>query len=136
MGLERTKHSCYNAHMSGERDKTIRWRPRFSVRALLILVTLVCCYVACWGPTRRQGFKDVVDHVRSSIDLDKRFKTAGMPSSNLPLVVWISEAESAGPEVLKVSDVRGYHRCYLWLFGYVVKLPVERDINPRDLGMP
>ena len=122
--------------MPDEQDNTKRWRPRFSVRTLVVLVMLVCCYAACWGPTKRQGFKDVVNHVRSSIDLDKKFKAAGMSSSNLPLVVWISEAESDGPEVLKVNDVRGYHRCYLWLFGYVVKLPFENDINPRDLGMP
>ena len=73
--------------MPDEQDNTKRWRPRFSVRTLVVLVTLVCCYAACWGPTKRQGFKDVVNHVRSSIDLDKKFKAAGMPSSNLPLVV-------------------------------------------------
>ena len=31
-----------------------RWRPTFSVRTLVVMVTLVCCYVACWGPTKTQ----------------------------------------------------------------------------------
>lgn len=36
-----------------------RWLPRFSVRTLVILVTLVCCYAACWGPTKTRGVRDV-----------------------------------------------------------------------------
>ena len=36
-----------------------RWRPRWSLRTLVILVTLVCCYAACWGPTNTNGIEDV-----------------------------------------------------------------------------
>ncbi len=122
--------------MTTQPDKAKRWRPRFSVRTLVIVVTLVCCYAACWGPTKRQGFEDVVNHVRSSIDLKKRFKTAALPSSNLPLVVWIYEAEADGPMIESAADMSTYHRCYLWLFGYVIKLPFERDVNIDANGMP
>ena len=84
----------------------------------------------------RQGLEDVENYVRSSIDLNVRFKTAGLPTSNLPLVVWIYEAESDSPNVLGPADISTYHRCYFWLFGYVVKLPIERDVNIGANGMP
>ena len=42
-----------------DKPKRRRWRPRFSVRTLVILLTLVCCYAACWGPTKRHGVDDV-----------------------------------------------------------------------------
>jgi hypothetical protein len=29
-----------------------RWRPRFSLRTLVILVTIVCFYAASWGPDK------------------------------------------------------------------------------------
>jgi hypothetical protein len=35
------------------------FRPRFSIRTLALFVTLVCCYVACWGPTKHGGVRDV-----------------------------------------------------------------------------
>jgi len=36
-----------------------RWRPKFSVRTLATLRTLVCGYAACWGPTKKQGVQDL-----------------------------------------------------------------------------
>jgi hypothetical protein len=45
--------------MTTQHDKVKRWRPRFSIRTLVIVVTLVCCYAACWGPTKRWGVVDV-----------------------------------------------------------------------------
>lgn len=36
-----------------------RFRPRFSIRTLIIVVTLICCYAACWGPTKTRGVRDV-----------------------------------------------------------------------------
>src|SRR5262245_57633513 len=33
------------------------WRPRFSLKTLLILVTFVCVYFAAWEVTKRQGVK-------------------------------------------------------------------------------
>ena len=45
--------------MTSRHDNTKRWRPRFSVRTLVVVVTLVYCYAACWGPTNRRGVADV-----------------------------------------------------------------------------
>ncbi len=41
-----------------------RWRPRWSVRMLLIVVTLVCAYLACWGPTKRNSPGPLRRHLR------------------------------------------------------------------------
>ncbi len=43
--------------MPSERDKAKRWRPRWSVRMLLIVVTLVCAYLACWKVAAAESFK-------------------------------------------------------------------------------
>ena len=83
-----------------------RWRPRFSVRTLVILVTLVCCYAACWGPTKTKGVEDVDNHVWPA--------SHEAVSATMPLVVEI-----------KWFGGRLY---YFWFFGYVAKLPYERDV--------
>jgi len=115
-----------------------RWRPRFSVRTLVILVTLVCCYAACWGPTKTRGVKDVVEQVNgpqydanSPVD-DETLLGASIvrpvglnTSTTIPLVVGIDENYRGG-----VS--RHY---YFWFFGYVAKLPFERELLPQAPGM-
>jgi hypothetical protein len=52
--------------MTSQHDKPKWWRPTFSVRTLVIVVTMVCLYAACWGPTKRRGVNDVVNFVLSS----------------------------------------------------------------------
>lgn len=106
-----------------------RW-PRLSVRALLLLVTWGCLYLACWGPTRRNAATDVrayvADHVPTyATDGDEigvtilvgshkatRFEAAA------PLVVSAIEYPFGRPSV----SVQHY---YVWLFGLVAKLPYE-----------
>jgi hypothetical protein len=34
---------------------------RFSTRTLLIAVTIICLYLACWIPTSTSGVRDVLD---------------------------------------------------------------------------
>ena len=41
--------------MTTQHDKAKRWQPRFSVRTLAIIVTLVCCYFGAWEATNRHG---------------------------------------------------------------------------------
>src|SRR5687767_14321213 len=36
------------------------FRPRFSVRTLVIFVTLICAYLGTWEATRRHGPRDVL----------------------------------------------------------------------------
>ena len=77
---------------------------RFSLRSLLVLLTLVCAYCACWGPTKNTGVKSLVDR----------------PS------VW--QAEAVAPLVIKV-DEDGFRRYYVWMFGAAARLPYERQLE-------
>ncbi len=77
----------------------------------MILVTLVCCYAACWGPTQDAGVTDV-----------RKFVDRGWnASSPLPLVVRIDEYSSGSPPMC-------FRRYYLWCFGGIVKVPYETQI--------
>ncbi len=110
-----------------------RWRPRFSVRTLVVLVTLVCLYAACWGPTKTRGVADVARHVNGAEEeglstVEEKYAAAirmlskgggWRPSATLPLVVGINETRPPF-----VNTNRAY---YFWFFGYVVLLPQERD---------
>jgi hypothetical protein len=108
--------------MTSHHDKPKRWRPRFSVRTLVIVVTLVCLYAACWGPTKRRGVEDVLSHVK---EVDAKLYpshlgyfpglTLNTSSPTAPLIV--------GIDYFQGQTVRRY---YFWFFGYVVKLPYER----------
>jgi hypothetical protein len=106
--------------ITSQHDKPKRWRPRFSVRTLVIVVTLVCCYAACWGPTKTRGLEDVREYVlqRSS---RSHFGEAFYTSAKVPLVVGITSTRT---------------RYYFWFFGYVAKLPYERELpsgNPQRI---
>ncbi len=100
-----------------------RLRPRFSVSTLVVVVTLVCCYLACWGPTKTRGVDDVeslvgepvylYDDVWEFVSEEEILDT----SARLPLLVRITTDERPHP----------VHRYCFWFFGYVAKLPYERD---------
>ena len=87
----------------------------------MVLVTLVCCYAACWGPTKRQGVLDVQGHVLSA----NLFAKNNNVSATVPLIVGIDEdVDWSQPWTAPIR------RCYyFWFFGCVAKLPYERNIN-------
>ena len=104
--------------MAKEQDNPKRWRHKFSVRTLVILVTLVCCYAACWGPTKSRGLTDVENHVYwggQSPRGQGRLYGANT-SASLPLIIGTDESG---------ENTRGY---YFWLFGLVLKLPFEHSV--------
>ena len=90
-----------------------RFRLRFSIRTLAILVTLICMYAACWGPTKSRGIPQV-----------QRDRGAFRPVAIAPLIVasdgWIKREG----DYLLVR--RRYH---FWFFGYIAKLPWEREVR-------
>jgi len=98
--------------MTYQHDKPMRWRPRFSVRTLLIIVTLVCCYVACWGPTKAWGTKDIGGELSVAI---------------APLIVENTHFGLGGVMIEHEGEsVRSVQRhYYLWFFGYSVQLPYQ-----------
>jgi len=94
-----------------------RWRPRFSIRTLVVVVTLVCCYAACWGPTKTRGVKDVARRVDATFD-----KHLSEPVACFPLIV---ETKVDDPFLGYIDESELY---YFWFFGYVAKLPYEREV--------
>ena len=112
--------------MTSQHDKPKRWRPRFSVRTLAIVVTLVCCYAACWGPTKSRGVSDV------ELDAEESLLIAAEATSVAPLVVVVQGYQLkllwGRTRVMEDSPYR--RRYYFWFFGYVAKLPYERELLP------
>ncbi|HUG71765.1 MAG TPA: hypothetical protein VMM76_28735 [Pirellulaceae bacterium] len=112
--------------MTSQHDTRKRWRPRFSVKTLAIVVTLVCCYAACWGPTKLQGVGDVGRRAGRELGFAVEAETAEAD-------YWVSQLFDASPTMPLVVDLTnpGYRRrdYYFWFFGYVVKLPFEREIS-------
>ncbi len=92
---------------------------------------MVCGYAACWGPTKTRGVDDVAMqvHLEAVADLGSGGEPLDVTllvdhfavTANVPFVVgaYIGETMSSGRQV---------H--YFWFFGYVAKLPYERDIKP------
>ena len=116
--------------MTNPRPTPKRFRPRFSIRTLAIVVTLVCCYAACWGPTKRRGVVDVYSHTNAN-GVASGYRDA---SAAAPLVVGINDS----PQGMFVSPRGAYtattsvtttRRYYFWFFGYVAKLPYEREVE-------
>ncbi len=93
----------YNAGMSRGEDKANRWRswrPRFTVRTLAIVVTLVCAYFGAWESTKRYGFSAV-----------KKREVA-------ELGAWASEREHKSPLpflILSGTESYAWRRVYLWI---------------------
>ena len=134
--------------MNSQHDKAKRWRPRFSVRTLAIVVTLVCCYAACWGPTKRQGVEDVRQLLTSNdfySDIgDPHLLTSsfhckfGDPCPVLPLLVIVDPEGTGGMDVFSIGSYTEIERrkyfkrhYFFWFFGYVAKLPYEREVDRR-----
>jgi len=106
--------------MTDEETRPKRWRPRFSIRSLVVVVTLAATYFACWDATKRYGVDQVEDHCSAIgdtaiIDQAKIVVDGGSP---IPLVVQF--------ETFSSRD--SYCHYYFWFFGYVAKLPYDRDI--------
>ena len=81
----------------------------------MIVVTLVCCYAACWGPTTKHGPTGVARHIGTARD--------DTITSIAPLLV---ATQVLSIRAGQVSMERNY---YFWFFGYVAKLPYERDLK-------
>ena len=113
-----------------ERHKAKWFRPRFSVRVLLIVLTLICAYLACWNPTKEQGVRDVLKHVNDVYyrrlvvhkGIEREAYHAAMA---IPLVVRTDEREVDG----WLATGPSYRRYYFWFFGYVARLPYERKLG-------
>ena len=116
--------------MTSQHDKAKRWRPRFSVRTLVVVVTLVCCYAACWGPTKRRGVDDVK---RGPDERYRRWVQEYKAKNDQPWYILDKRHDVSviAPLFLRLRTetvLRGPRDTYyFWFFGYVAKLPYERE---------
>ncbi len=94
-----------------------RFRTRFSIRTLAILVTLACCYAACWGPTKRQGVQEVKSYAPPIATGERRTQFTR------PVAPLLIAVDNSGTE-------RQCRRYYIWFFGCIAELPYERDFKP------
>ncbi len=107
-----------------------RWRPRFSVRTLVILVTLVCCYAACWGPTKTRGVADVEEATQ---EISFRLMLQGASPEEIEDI--FRDDCTCLPLIVRMprhDDPAGGYHYYFWFFGYVAKLPYERELTIRE----
>lgn len=112
-----TKNGIANAD-DPPRDTWKRWRLRFSVRTVVVVLTLACCYAACWGPTTSLGVFDVI------------FTTYPQDAEAIAPLLVAADAPGWGPPSVPRQSVGAPRRCYyFWFFGTVVKLPFERDVK-------
>ncbi|HUG67170.1 MAG TPA: hypothetical protein VMM76_05440 [Pirellulaceae bacterium] len=127
--------------MTSQHDKPKRWWPRFSIRTLVIVVTLVCLYLGCWVETTKYGIPAVADHIRhpaflgpdgERFDIEGSWPTYGQPTSPLPFLVTVSTrtwvlVDANGVELEDVNATHPFatagepdgREYYLWFFGYV-----------------
>lgn len=90
-----------------------RWRPRFSVSTLVVVVTLVCCYFGAWEATKTWGIPAVTgpgDDVRTI-------------ESPCPFVIY----KSRPTFIWNLNVDLAPHR-YVWFFGWVEELPLAPEL--------
>src|SRR5688572_5312529 len=85
-----------------------RFRPRFSIRTLAIVVTLVCAYFGAWEATKRHGISDMGADPLGEVE------------SPMPFIV--RQDEIISTDSVKYATPRRY---YFWFFGAKIKLPYE-----------
>lgn len=91
-----------------------RFRPRFALRTLFIVLTLVpCAYFGAWGMTKRYGVPNITD-VRQYPHSFPLITDAWSP---MPFVVRQDEADLVSGNLVRVQ------RFYLWIFGLKWALP-------------
>ena len=68
--------ACYGGYHDHPAHPPKRWRPRFSVRMLVVLVSLVCGYFGLWEATKGRGVRDVATrmtkHLRDNRAVQQR----------------------------------------------------------------
>jgi hypothetical protein len=92
-------------------------RPRFSLRTLAIVVTLICAYFGAWEATKRYGVQPTELEI---LENEGRWVTPDDLGSSYAVI----------PFVIAREERVGYSkRYYLWLLGPLVKLPFESPLE-------
>ena len=110
--------------MTAQHDTAKRRWPRFSMRTLIVLITVVCAYMACWRITATAGVADVIDDVygydNAQIDgIDFN------PWTPMPMIVRLDEYYAIG-----IGSIMSVRRYYFWYFVGSVPLPFQNQDYP------
>lgn len=105
-----------------------RRRLRFSLRILLILITLACLYLGCWFPTATTGVRDV----------NERFSARTMPKAPLILVqdVYETLVRQPPPTFVPTAMTRRTRTYYFWFFGWSVELFTTQGFHDPPARVP
>src|SRR5687767_5305396 len=105
----------------------MKYRPRFSVRSLAIVVTLVCAYFGAWEATKRHvdSIKQPEPRVRF-ITSDGRVFPYGISQVDAPLPFIVARTEC---HITPYRDTLPRRQYYLWLLGPTIKLPFESKLK-------
>jgi hypothetical protein len=98
-----------------------RRKLRFSLRVLLILITISCLYLGCWFPTATTGVRDVYE----------RYSIQTRPIMPLILALDISESlmRQPPPSFTPVVVRQRTRIYYFWFFGWTKELYTTRDFT-------
>jgi hypothetical protein len=109
-----------------------RWRPRFSLRTLVIFVTLVCFYFGAWEATKNFGVPAVSEFIETT--------TSGFcfpvdhADSPFPFCVRVDQGGVESIPGRKPSFAY-YRRSYSWIFGWIIHWKDEEvQIDDRIRG--
>jgi hypothetical protein len=95
--------------------------PRFTVRTLAIVVTLVCAYFGAWEATKRHA------ELISGISYTDGGKEAEVWFTHAPMPLIVCQDELVPPFSMRGGRYDFRKRYYLWLLGLKVRLPIESE---------
>lgn len=106
----------------------MKLRPRFSVRTLAVVVTLVCAYFGAWEATKKQ----ILSEEESYSQIDRFEPRVWDRRCIIPLLISQNQTVS-GPKNweeyhrgIRFKEARCY---YLWILGPKIRLPFESSVE-------
>jgi len=121
--------------MTSQHDKPKRWRPRFSVRTLAIVVRLVCVYFGAWEATKRHAISVRKEEIGSVFEGDWERRVVAMQDAQAiyPCILIHDEGKWLAPH----PNIRAWEierRWQIWLFGLTIDLPYVAISNEYPRG--
>ncbi|MDP6442835.1 MAG: hypothetical protein QGG36_15540 [Pirellulaceae bacterium] len=112
-------------------------RPRFSLRSLLALITLIGFYFGSWELTKRLGVEPIeIESLPFEVDADFEFPFDSSPAPFVVSRFGKTEAPDPAPTASSIGNdhitavwlPREHH---LWFFGYTAKLIERAGVAPE-----